>query len=71
MTFLELNSAVNDLRKSLTNFVDERALSEITVRPPVGNCDEASFIRLVSWTYALLFEAGGSDDSLFAQTSKR
>ena len=58
MKFLELNADVVDLRKSLLNFVGEAAFSEITVRPPVSHSDEASFIRLVSWSYALFFEAG-------------
>ena len=58
MEFLELNAEVIDLRRSLLNFVGENALAEISVRPPVGHSDEASFLRLVSWSYALIFEAG-------------
>lgn len=31
---------------------------EVTVRPPAGECDEASFLRLVAWSYTYVFEAG-------------
>lgn len=58
MKFAELNAGVADLRTSLRSFVGDRALEEITVRPPAGDGDEASFLRLISWTYAFLFEAG-------------
>ena len=58
MTFSELNAAVVDLRNSLRSFVGDSALEEVTVRPPAGDSDEASFLRLVSWSYALMFEAG-------------
>ena len=58
MTFVALNAAVVDLRNSLTSFAGEKALAEITVRPPSRDNDEASFLRLVSWSYVLLFEAG-------------
>lgn len=58
MSFPILNAAVVELRNSLRSFVDESAITEITVAPPAGNEDEVSFLRLVSWSYALLFEAG-------------
>ena len=58
MAFTALNSAVVDLRNALRIFAGEKALSEITVRPPSQDDDEASFLRLVSWSYVLLFEAG-------------
>lgn len=58
MTFAALNAAVVDLRNSLRSFVGEDAVSEITVRPPVGEGDEISFLRLVAWSYVLVFEAG-------------
>ena len=58
MTFSELNAAVVDLRNSLRSFVGDGALEEITVRPPAGDSDEASFLRLVAWSYSLVFEAG-------------
>ena len=58
MTFAELNAAVSDLRHAVRTFVGENALEEVTVRPPAGDCDEASFLRLVAWSYALVFEAG-------------
>ena len=58
MSFSELNAAAVRLRRSLRNYVGENALNEIHARPPAGEDDEASFMRLVNWTYVLLFEAG-------------
>ena len=58
MKFTELNAAVVELRNLLCSFVDDKAISEITIRPPAGESDEASFVRLVNWSYVLLFEAG-------------
>ena len=58
MTFGALNAAVTDLRNVLRAFVGGEALREINVRPPAGGADEASFFRLVAWSYALNFEAG-------------
>jgi len=56
--FAELNAAVSDFRSSLRAFFGETALEELNVRPPAGDDDEASFLKLISWAYALLFEAG-------------
>ena len=58
MTFQEINSSVVDLRKSLQSFVGKDALGEVFVRPPAGDEDEASFLRLVAWSYCLIFETG-------------
>ena len=58
MRFAELNAAVAELRRSLRNFVAETALGEIYIRPPARESDEASFMRLVNWSYVLLFEVG-------------
>ena len=58
MMFAALNAAVADLRNSLRSFVGDDAFSEINVRPPAGDSDEASFLRLVAWSYVLVFEAG-------------
>lgn len=58
MTFSALNVAVTDLRRSLTTFVGPSALPEVAVRPPVDGGGEISFLRLVAWSYVLLFEAG-------------
>ena len=58
MRFAELNAAVVELRRSLRIFVGETALGEIHVRPPARENDEASFMRLVNWSYVLLFELG-------------
>ena len=56
--FATLNAEVVALRNSLRAFVSEEALHEINVLPPAGDADEASFMRLVIWSYVLLFEAG-------------
>ena len=57
MKFDELNAEFVGLRNTLRAFVGENALGEITVQPPAGD-DEASFLRLTAWSYALIFEAG-------------
>ena len=57
MKFQELNAEVVSLRQSLGVFVSERALEEIVLRPPISD-DEASFLRLVAWSYVFVFEAG-------------
>ena len=58
MIFSTLNVAVGDLRRSLTSFVGPNALAEVTVRPPVDGEGEISFLRLVAWSYVLIFEVG-------------
>ena len=58
MTFMALNANVTDLRNSLRTHVGPAALPEISIRPPVGSTDEASFLRLIGWSYALLYESG-------------
>lgn len=58
MIFSELNNAVQELRDSLQSSVHNDALPEITIRTPSGYRDEASFMRLVNWSYVLLFETG-------------
>ena len=58
MRFLSVNASVTDLWNSLRSFVGDSAVSEITARPPAGEDDEASFLRLVVWSYAMAFEAG-------------
>ena len=58
MTFAALNASVVDLRNALRSTLGEDALPDITVRPPSGDRDEASFIRLVNWSYILLYETG-------------
>ena len=58
MTFMALNANVSDLRNSLRTHIGPTALPEISIRPPVGSKDEASFLRLIGWNYALLYESG-------------
>ena len=57
MKFSELNAEFSGLRNSLRVFVGEDALDEISVPLPYGE-DEASFLRLVAWSYVFAFEAG-------------
>ena len=58
MQFTELNAAFVELRNSLGSFVGENALHEINIKPPADNHGEVSFLRLVSWSYVLLYESG-------------
>ena len=58
MSFVALNAAAVELRNSLRSFVGESAIAEVTVAPPAGDDDEIAFLKLVSWSYVLLFEAG-------------
>ena len=58
MTFATLNATVVELRNSLRSFVGEDAIAEITIAPPARQEDETSFLKLVSWSYVLVFEAG-------------
>ena len=58
MSFSSLNAEVLELRRALHVYVGRNALEEVSVRHPIGNDDEASFLRLTSWSYVLLFEAG-------------
>ena len=57
MSFQQLNAEFADLRTSLAAHVGADALVEVSVRPPASN-DEASFLRLVAWSYVCLFEVG-------------
>ena len=57
MKFTELHEEFLRLRRSIRIFVGEGALDEISVETP-GADDEASFLRLIAWTYVLVFEAG-------------
>ena len=58
MSFSTLSVAVADLRNSLGSFVSPDALTEVNLRPPVDGDGEISFLRLVAWSYVLIFEAG-------------
>lgn len=57
MKFAELNVEFMSLRSSLRTFVSDDALDEISVQPPASD-DEASFLRLIAWSYVLVFETG-------------
>ena len=58
MTFTELNAAYVELRNSLGSFVGENSLQQVNIKPPANNYGEASFLRLVNWSYVLLYESG-------------
>ncbi len=57
MKFDLLNAEFVRLRYLLRVFVDEKAIDEISIQAPKGE-GEASFLRLVAWSYVLMFEAG-------------
>jgi len=57
MSFAGLNGEFVDLRSLVRSVAGNNALGEISVRPPTSD-DEASFLRLIAWSYALIFEAG-------------
>lgn len=57
MNFAELSTEFVHLRQSLCTTVGENALSEISIQTPAGK-DEASFLRLIAWSYVLNYEAG-------------
>ena len=52
-----MNTEYVRLRHSLRVFVEENALKEISVQTP-SEADEVSFLRLIAWSYVLVFEAG-------------
>ena len=58
MPFPQLNSDVLALRNAIQSYIGPEALPEIRLAHPSGNSDEASFLRLTSWNYSLLFEVG-------------
>ncbi len=59
MPFAVLNQEVIELRNVLSVYVGNDAIAEVALRPPIGDKDEVSFVRLTTWCYALFFEAGG------------
>jgi hypothetical protein len=58
MRFDQLNAAVNGLTEGLRIHVDRCSIATINTRPPATSDDEVGFLRLTTWSYALLFEAG-------------
>lgn len=69
MTFAAINDAVVELRTSLTKLVGPDALTEISVGPPVDGRGEISFLRLVAWSYVLVFEVGRISIPFLLRTS--
>ena len=57
MNFARLNAEFLRLRQSISTFAGENALGEITIQPPAAE-EETSFLRLVAWSYALIYEVG-------------
>ncbi len=58
MTFADLNVRYTDLRDGLRAQIGPDSISDVNIRPPSGDADEASFLWLTSWCFGLLFEAG-------------
>lgn len=58
MRFAQLNSAVNALTEGLRIHVHLDSIATINTRPPATSDDEVGFLRLTTWSYSLLFEAG-------------
>ncbi|WP_156374558.1 hypothetical protein [Pseudorhodoferax sp. Leaf274] len=58
MTFAKLNAAVVGLTEGLRIHLDRSSIATINTRPPATSDDEVGFLRLTTWSYALLFEAG-------------
>ena len=58
MNFADVNAAVGDLRHAVNTQVEQNAFKDIGTRGPAGTADEAGFLRLVSWSYAFLYERG-------------
>lgn len=58
MSFGKIQSNFISLKKRLTVAVGSAALDDINIEPPKGDDDELSFLRLVAWTYVLIFESG-------------
>ena len=58
MRFAQLNSAVNSLTEGLRIHVAVDSIATINTRPPATSDDEVAFLRLTTWSYSLLFEAG-------------
>lgn len=58
MNFSELHHLHLDFKRRLTSILGKEVFPEITLNPPTGDSDELSFIRLVSWGYVFVYEAG-------------
>lgn len=58
MTFAELNAAVGTLTEGLRIHVDLDSIANVNTRPPASSHDEVGFLRLTTWSYSLIFEAG-------------
>lgn len=58
MNYGEVSTAYGQLRRRLAVYVGQDALPNITIDPPKGTSDELSFLRMVAWSYVLLYEAG-------------
>lgn len=58
MTFAKLNAEVAVLTEALRIHLDRASIATIHTRPPATSDDEVGFLRLTTWSYALLFEAG-------------
>lgn len=64
MSFAELNAAVVALTEGLRIHVDTNSIASVNTRPPASSDDEVGFLRLTTWSYSLIFEAGRTSIAL-------
>ena len=64
MSFAGLNAAVTTLTEGLRIHVDRDLIASINTRPPASSDDEVGFLRITTWSYSLVFEAGRTSFSL-------
>ncbi|MCS4309591.1 hypothetical protein M2404_003968 [Rheinheimera pacifica] len=58
MKFTQLHASYTVLSEGIRVNVARDAVSNINVRPPSTAENEVDFLRLVTWSYAVLFESG-------------
>ncbi len=63
MSFAVLNASVQSLTEGLRIHVDKGCIENINTHPPASN-GEVGFLRLTTWTYSLLHEAGRTSFSI-------
>ncbi|WP_329757092.1 hypothetical protein [Stenotrophomonas maltophilia] len=56
MSFSRANAAYLQLRRRLATCVSESALADVTIEPPKDSESELAFLRLVAWSYAVVYE---------------
>lgn len=64
MSFAELNAAVSTLTEGLRIHIATDSIASVNTRPPASSDDEVGFLRLTTWSYSLVFEAGRTSFAL-------